>query len=413
MNKVITAIVLTLLFGAGRVFAQSYYQSPTTYQAYSGGCVSISRDLSVGSTGTDVLSLQKFIVSRNYPGGGAWMMTSYYGAATRAGVINMQIDMRLPQTGILDSATRAALTQMTCLTGQGGYGYSQPTYSTSPTYSSYPYNYSYTNSNPWNYAQPSYYNPSTNYSNSNSGTCGWYTSGGYNYFNNCGSNNPSGTIYPNYNQYPYNNYGGQNSPTISNISGPTSINVNTTGTWIISVNNPYGSTYTSVSVNWGENQGLYMPAPQQVYGNSSATFTHAYAQPGTYTITVTVSNTYGSNTSTQTVQVNGNGNNNNGTPWIYSVSPTYGSVGTQITIYGTGFNGDNIVHFGNGGQAHVTSASGNYIYYTVPSSVTPCTVQVNGNTGCPQYAQQVTPGQYQMYVTTNGVNSNSLTFTVQ
>jgi hypothetical protein len=239
-------------------------------------------------------------------------------------------------------------------------------------------------------------------------------------FNDCGYNNPPNTIYPNnyysnnnpyyqYNNYPYNN-GTANAPTVSNISGPTTLNVNTTGTWIISVNNTYASNYTNVSVNWGETNGLaYMPAPQQIYGNSSATFTHAYAQAGTYTITVTVSNSYGSNTSTQTVQVGGT----SGTVQLVSMTPTYGSVGTQITLYGNGFNGDNIVHFGVGGQAHVTSASGNYIYFTVPSSVTPCTVQVNGNVGCPQYAQQVTPGQYQIYVTTNGVNSNSLTFTVQ
>jgi hypothetical protein len=405
MNKVTAAIVLTLLFGAQHAWAQSYpyYQTQTSYQSLSnsGSCVSISRNLSLGSRGSDVLSLQQFILTRNYPGSGSWMLTGYYGTATRAGVIDFQIDARLPQTGIVDGATRSALMQ-SC-----GSGYTQPT----PTYPSYTPTYS--NTYPWNNVQPWYDNSNNIYGNNSNGTCGWYTVGGQSYFNNCGFNNPNNTVYPNNNNYPYNNYGGANSPTISNVSGPTSINVNTTGTWIISINNTYNSNYSSISVDWGDPVfGAYLSAPQQVYSSQSATFTHAYTQSGTYTVRFTVSNSYGSNTSSVTVQVN-NASNNNGTPWISSINPTYGSVGTQIVIYGSGFNGDNTVHFGNGGIAHVTSASGNYIYFTVPSSLTPCTVQTNGSTGCPQYAQQVTPGQYPIYVTTNGNNSNSLTFTVQ
>jgi hypothetical protein len=329
------------------------------------------------------------------------MLTGYYGKATSAGVIDFQIDMHLPQTGVLDAQTRAALTQMTC-----GYGYNQPQ----------PYNY---NQYPWNVTQPWYNYGSYSYGNNYTGNCssvygastcqcGWYTVGGESHFNNCGYNNPPNTIYPNNNNYPYNN-GNANAPTISNVSGPTSLNVNTTGTWIVSINNPYSSNYSSVSVNWGEVNGLaYMAAPQQIYGSQSATFTHAYSQPGTYTVTFTVSNGYGSNTSTATVQVGGS---NYGTPYITSITPSYGPVGTQITIYGSGFTGDNTVHFGNGGRMHVSS-SGNYLYFTIPTYLSPCDVQTSG-TYCAQYIQNVTPGQYQMYVTANGNNSNSLTFTVQ
>jgi len=498
MNKVVVAIVLTLLFGAQHALAQSiyptYYPTPTpTYQqpytsTYSGSCSSITRDLSLGSRGPDVLQLQQFILTRNYPGSGSWMLTSYFGSATRAGVIDFQIDMHLPQTGVLDSATRAALSQVTC-----SYGYTQPT-------QTYPYN---NNTYPWNtVTQPWYNYGSYTYGNNYNGNCSsvygntscpcGYQATGYNY-NNCGttsSNSPTisylspntgavgsaVTVYGSHfsstgnsvhfgngiitglnsydgrsvsftvpstlsgygysqvtpgvynvsvtdssgftsNVMPYTvnsvGIGNYSAPTITNVSGPTNINVNTTGTWMVSLNNPSGSTYTSVSVNWGEPAyGAYLAAPQQqIYGSQTATFTHAYSQTGTYTVTFTVSNSYGSNTSTITVQVNNN--SGNGTPSISYISPTYGTIGTQITIYGTGFNGDNVVHFGNGGMAHVTSASGNYIYFTVPATLTPCTVQVNGSTGCPQYAQQVTPGQYPVYVTTNGLSSNSLTFTVQ
>lgn len=493
MNKVTTAVVLTLLFGAHMVFAQSYqayYPTPTSYQqAYVGSCISISRDLSVGSRGSDVLQLQKFILNHNYPGAGSWILTSYFGQATRAGVINLQIDSHLPQTGILDAQTRAALTQMTC-----GYGYNQPA--------------PYPNSNqyPWTITQPWYnynnYTYGTNYTGNCSNVygstcqCGWNTVSGYTYSNVCngtsvgnlnisylspnsGSIGTTVTIYGNgfsstnnsvrfgngvitnlnstdgrsltfvvpstlsgfgygyvtpgsynvsvtdssgmtSNALPftvnsYGNGGNYNAPSISNVSGPTSLQVNTNGTWIVSINYPNNqfNNYATISVNWGDPvYGAYLTGPQQLTNISqSATFTHAYSQAGTYTVTFTVSNSYGSNSSTITVHVGSYGSY--GAPTISSISPTYGPVGTQITIYGSGFNGDNVVHFGNGGAAHVTSASGNYIYFTVPSSLTPCTVQVNGSVGCPQYAQQVTPGQYNVYITTNGINSNSLTFTVQ
>jgi hypothetical protein len=438
MSKITTAVVLTLLFGAHIAFAQSvypaYYQpNPTlqpTINTFGGSCVNINKDLSVGARGSDVLALQKFILSRNYPGGGSWMLTGYYGAATRAGVIDIQIDMHVPQTGILDGATRAALANFTC--GQNYNQYNQQ------------YNQSPSQQYPWSITQPWYNlptgqagNTSYTYGNYNGncstvygasscppaqGQCGWYTVAGHNYFNDCGPSNPNGTIFPNYDgNNPYGNYGSVNAPTISNISGPNTINVNTTGTWIVSINNPYlpngqagGSNYSSINVDWGDT-GSYLTSSgsQQVFGSQSATFTHAYEQSGTFTVRFTLTNAYGSNTSTITVQANGNGSNNtNGSPWISFITPNSGHVGSQITIIGNGFSGDNTVHFGNGGKMHVTSASGNYIYFTIPQYLSPCDVQTSSNV-CAQYLQTVSAGQYQIYVTTNGVNSNSLTFTVQ
>lgn len=394
MNKVTTAVVVTLLFGAQVAFAQAYYP---LVGASVNGCVNITSNLSQGSRGDDVLSLQKFILTRNYPGAGNWMLTGYFGQATKAGVLNLQMDMRLPQTGWLDAQTRSAISSMTC-----GYGYQ-----TSPA-TPYPSN----STQPWyNFGSYSYgnnYNGNCSTVFGSSGCqCGWYTVAGRNYFNNCGANNPPNTNYPTPTYPPI--YGSGNSPTISNVSGPATLNVNTTGTWIVSVNNPYGTSYSSISVNWGDPvYGAYASAPQQVYGSQSATFTHAYAQSGTYTITFTVSNGFGSKTSTATVQVNSNAS----IPTITSITPSYGPVGTTITIYGTGFSGDNTVHFGNGGKQHLTSASGNYIYFTVPSFISPCDVVTTGSV-CAMYMQQVTPGQYQVYVTSNGSNSNSFTFTVQ
>ena len=492
MKTISLFVAGVVLFGARIAFAQAYYSNPVSAQPlYIGSCVSISRELTTGSRGTDVLELQKFIVSRNYPGGGSWMLTSYYGAATRAGVINFQIDKHLQQTGIMDAQTRAALSQFTC-----GYGSPvQPIYPSTPNYSV---------TNPWyNFNNYSYGLPTGQAGNNYTGNCssvygssscqcGWYTVAGQNYFNNCGTTANTGALSvsylsPNsggvgtsvtvfgtgfsstnnsvrfgngiianlssidgrslsfvvpatlsgygssqvtpgvYNvsvtnssgassnnlQFVVNSYGNNSSaPSISNVSSPTSLALNTTGTWIVSFNNPSSYNYSNISVSWGDPvYGAYAVAPQQIYGTGSqqATFTHAYSQTGTYTITFTVSNSAGSNTSTVTVQV---GTSQSGAPVITSISPTYGAVGTQIVLTGTGFTGDNTVHFGNGGKMHVTSMSGNYIYFTVPQYLSPCDVSSNGSV-CAQYLQQVTPGQYQVYVTAGGNNSNSITFNVQ
>src|SRR6185503_9121387 len=65
MNKVLVSSVLAVLLLAGTASAQSY----------GSGCMNISRDLVVGSRGSEVRDLQRFLVSRNYPGSGDWMIT--------------------------------------------------------------------------------------------------------------------------------------------------------------------------------------------------------------------------------------------------------------------------------------------------------------------------------------------------
>lgn len=494
MKKISLGFALAVVLVAQSAYAQAYYTMPANYSVGTyGSCVSINRDLSVGSRGSDVLSLQKYIVSRNYPGGGSWIMTGYYGSATRAGVMNVQIDMRLPQTGILDAQTRAALSAATCGTAYQSSYLTPPQTTIAPwyNYNNYTYGYNYNG------------NCSLLYGNNcqcPTGQGTWYTVNGQSYYSNCQSGTTSygtpsisylspqsGSIGTTVTVYGYgfsstnntvrfgmagqnqtlvtglNSYDGRSvtftvpstlsgysyntvvpgvynvavtnssgftssavsftvnsngsygsAPSINNVSGPNTIAVNTTGTWTVSLNNPYNANYTSVSVNWGDPvYGAYLSAPQQVYGTGqqSATFTHAYAQTGTYTVTFTVSNSYGTNTSSMTVNVTNNGTYYSA-PSISYVTPTIGNVGSQIQIVGTGFSGDNTVHFGNGGRMHVTSASGNYIYFTVPQYLSPCDVQTSG-TYCAQYQQLVTPGQYQLYVTTNGVNSNSITYTVQ
>lgn len=199
-------------------------------------------------------------------------------------------------------------------------------------------------------------------------------------------------------------------PTITNITGPTSLAAGTTGTWTITANNP-GGGYLSVSVDWGD-AGMYAAAaaPQATYLTSQTlTYTHTYYQQGTYTIRFTVTNAMGqTNTTTTTVNVTGT---TTGTVTLTGLTPTSGRVGALVTLTGTGFTQDNTVHFGIGGTQHLPSYNGTTIYYTVPSYVSPCDLLSSGAM-CGAYAQLITPGAYQMYVTNGNGTTQALTFTV-
>ena len=190
-------------------------------------------------------------------------------------------------------------------------------------------------------------------------------------------------------------------PTITSVNGPTSLALNTQGTWTIQINNNQTNSYTTTSVNWGDQyiSGAQLSANQTTYaqGNQTLTFTHSYSQSGTYTITFTVTGVDGlSNTSTITVVV---GSTSSGSVTLSSLNPTTGAVGTQVILQGTGFSAlDNTVHFGIGGTKHIPSSNNTTLYFTIPSYVSPCDVVSSGN-ACSPYSQQVTGGSYPIYVT--------------
>src|SRR3989338_5555792 len=116
MKNALVLGVAFLALGKGIASAQTYYPtqsygatySATSYGTAATGCVTISRDLWYGSRGTDVLMLQSFLVNQNYAGGGSWMVTGYFGAATQTAVRIFQSQRGLSQTGIVDATTRAA-----------------------------------------------------------------------------------------------------------------------------------------------------------------------------------------------------------------------------------------------------------------------------------------------------------------
>jgi peptidoglycan hydrolase-like protein with peptidoglycan-binding domain len=207
--------------------------------------------------------------------------------------------------------------------------------------------------------------------------------------------------------------GGSNVPSIGTVSGPNTLSTGVAGTWSLAVN-AGNSTYTSVSVRWGD-EGTYgyaTVAPQTTYitGTQTFTFSHTYVTSGTYTVTFTVTNLNGkSATASATVVVSGTGS---GQVTLSSVTPNSGRVGTQVILQGNGFTTyDNTVHFGIGGTQHLISQNGTQIYFTIPAYLSPCDV-ATPSTYCAQYAQQVTPGTYQMYVTNSLGQTNQTTFTV-
>ena len=379
-TKITSALVFAII-AVGQVASAQVF-SPIFPYGNTGSCVSVTRDLTIGSKGSDVTSLQRFIVNRNYPGGGSWMITGYFGAATRAGVINFQIDQNLPQTGWVDAVTRAAISQVTCVTGQGGYGYVSPTSYPSvypintPTYippqvtlpcgGLYPYTSGVTNtysscpnSGPF---QVSSLSPQSGGVGSNVTVygSGFSTRGNSVRFGNgiiTGLNSPDGrsvsftvpTTLSGYgsgqvvvgstysvsvitalgqtsNALPFTvtSLGAYGAPSISGVSGPNTISVNTSGTWTLSINNQFNSNYTSVSVNWGDPvYGAYASAPQQANGSQTLSFSHSYTQAGSYTIVFTATNAGGqSATASVTVNVTGSASGLS----ISYLSPTAGRV---------------------------------------------------------------------------------------
>ena len=129
--SIVSSILVSLLF-ASSAFAQSY----------TGSCITLTQDLTVGARSSDVLPLQNFLVNQNYPGGGSWMLTGYVGQATAQALRNFQSQQGLQTTGALDVATRSAISRVSC-----GGNYSS-SYGANNTYNdayAYPYttNYNY------------------------------------------------------------------------------------------------------------------------------------------------------------------------------------------------------------------------------------------------------------------------------
>jgi hypothetical protein len=103
---------------------------------------------------------------------------------------------------------------------------------------------------------------------------------------------------------------------------------------------------------------------------------------------------------------------------ISSLTPSSGPVGTQVTIYGSGFAASgNIVHFRNGTtdmiyESWITASSsdGTHLSFAVPSSVN--LLCVYQTPPCASPGLMVSEGTYLVFVELSGTNSNGLSFYV-
>ncbi|PIR83905.1 hypothetical protein COU18_00615 [Candidatus Kaiserbacteria bacterium CG10_big_fil_rev_8_21_14_0_10_51_14] len=375
MNKLLVSAIIVVASLVGSVAsAQVYYPTyPTTYptNSYLGTCVNLYTDLSYGSKGSEVTQLQTFLVSQNYPGSGSWMITGNFRSATLAAVRNFQQSQGLPITGIVDAATRAAISRMSC----GNYG---------SGYSTYNYNYNtYPSSFAQGYGGTQYTNP-FNYN--------------YNYNNtNC--------LYT----YPYtcNNYNTYNTVTVTSLSAVTGL----PGTSVT----VYGSgfDYSNNTVYFGS---IALPNIPSSNGTSLTFTVPVYATAGTVGVYVT---NYRGTSNMQNFGVLATYSSCSGVggyPYTYGyncpshsgpisltyLNPNSGAVGSVVTVIGTGFSSTgNTVNFGNGFITGINSFDGRTLTFTVPS-------QLSGGSSA-----FVTSGVYNVSVRNfSNQISNALPFTV-
>lgn len=308
MRKILLACLAILIFFpllAGSALAESYYTgSNYNYPGTCGGV--ISRDLSIGSRGTDVSTLQAFLVSQNYPGGGAWMITGYFGRATQAALMLYQQQAGLPATGIADSTTRNAIAN--CGTNPNPNLYPNPN----------PYGYTYISQQ----VTLSSLSPNT----TSPGSAVTVNGSGFDYSNN--------TVYVG--QYSIANVPSYNGTSLA-FTVPSYVSGSPEQVY---VSNSHGSSNTLSLYLSNPNQGQ---CGQYGYPNCN----NCYGSYG-------YGNTYGCQS-----QV-----------YLNYLNPTSGTVGQTVSAYGSGFSySGNSVRFGSGVIANLYSTDGTSVSFTVPSQI--------------------------------------------
>ncbi len=446
----------------------SYGSSYVTPSYSTAGCVTLTNYLAIGSldlfTNGQVSMLQQYLNR-------AGLMTGVSGSYdwnTRNAVVAFQASHGITATGTVGPITRAAINQASC-----GYATVPPViapvvvpptiWNTGCVDSSryYPYDTSYRscgNSNGYNY---NYGNNAAITLNSANATYNYgsatITLRGYGFTSNDtvhfdGSTYtaysadgttltftiPNGYYSGNYDIYVVNSYGASSNTlsfpmsssnnsynsnngtvSLSSINGASSVQTGTTNTWNVSVSNSsyynYNSQYTTIVTDWGDSSNTTSQSIN-LSGSQNVSFSHVYNNAGTYTIRLTATNSNGAYAyQTLTITVYGNNNGYNyGTPNISYISPNPATIGSSVTISGSGFSSyGNTVHFSNGGSMNVSSYNGSTIYYTIPRQVSGCDVTPSSGY-CAQWLSYVTPGSYPVYVTNAaGQTSNTVYLTVR
>ena len=328
-SQIVPTIAVLSMFLATIASAQTYPVSGggTIVATGASGCVNLAGDLSLGARGANVISLQNFLVGQNYSGTGSWMITGYFGAATKQAVMNFQSQQGTVRTGVVDAQTRAAIRNISCTANASAASSTSTSYlNASPTYAAYNTINSYNN------------NPMINSFSVSSGPIG-----------------TSVTIYGTGFDSAYNNVYLDASPISGNIgSNGTTLTFNVpamiapgcgaygcyTGSMIIG-----GGTY-QVHVTNARGVSNSLPFTVTSAGNAGCT---PYASYGSC----------------------GYGYGIYGNPTVSNVFPSGGAVGANVTIMGSGFSQrGNTVHFGTGIITNLMSSDGTSLSFTVPSQLT-------------------------------------------
>lgn len=173
---------------------------------------------------------------------------------------------------------------------------------------------------------------------------------------------------------------------ITNIDGPETLAIGTSGSWTVNVNTSATSTL-HYSATWGDEGSTTAMRSLASRIDTSATLTHTYASAGTYHPTFTVSDDNGHTaTKSATVTV--------GTVaalHLDSVAPVSGAVGTMITVTGTGFADGDTATIGGVQASSTTYNDDGTLTFAVP---------------------QIAAGTYNVRIHNGDMKSNAVSFTV-
>jgi len=162
-----------------------------------------------------------------------------------------------------------------------------------------------------------------------------------------------------------------NVPIINKLTGPTTLRINQTGTWIIDASDPQNGSL-SYSIDWGDSQYRNSLNSTSNLANSrfvqSTTLTHSYKYAGTYTVSITVRDNQNLTAKvTTTVRVVGTTPTN-----TLSASPTSGNAPLAVRFSGSvvGSSGYSI-DFGDGATSGDVNCANGGCPITNPGDPTP------------------------------------------
>src|ERR1035437_87329 len=288
-------------------------------------------DLSFGSSGNDVSTLQSWLISKGYdiPAVSSGVAAhGYFGSQTKSALFRYQLSVGVPGTGFCGPLTRGRLNgnsndnrgaSLRVISPNGGEVWTRGTtqyitWTGAPGFLS-----NQTASISLEFPTPACAQPGqiircmmmirapiiiANGVNLNSGSYAWNVGqsnetvqDGQYKIQLCPTNGSACAASDNTFTITSNNTLPGNTPVVSGIDAPTSLAVNQTGTWAVHASDPQNGTL-SYSVDWGDTSNCNYPmtcsaAYPIVAFVQSTTFTHSYSTAGTYTVTFVVRNAAG------------------------------------------------------------------------------------------------------------------------